>query len=130
MWHRLSEVALYGCAMWHRLGEVAMCGCVMWYRLGEVALSWHVTWHSCGAHLSGDLFQNGAHLLTWTNGRVSRGTQLLRWPNQGLPCDIIIITGFLNWRPFLSSSCTQRTFCSQVVPREAYDQISALDMPI
>jgi hypothetical protein len=62
------------------------------------------TWHCGGAHLSGGLCQGGAHLLTWTNERVSRGTQLLSWPNQGLPCGIVTVTGFLNWHSFLSPS--------------------------
>jgi hypothetical protein len=65
----------------------------MWHRLGEVALLWPVTWHCGGAHLSGDLCQGGAHLLTWTNGRVPRGTWLLRWLNQGLPRGI----GWVRW---------------------------------
>jgi hypothetical protein len=61
----------------------------------------------------------GAHLLTWTNKRVSRGTQLLRWLNQGLPRGTVTATEFLNWRPFLSPSCTQKGLCPQVAPRVA-----------
>jgi hypothetical protein len=33
----------------------------------------------------------------------------------------------LNWRTFLSPNYTQKGLCPQVVPREACDQISALD---
>jgi hypothetical protein len=51
------------------------------------------TWHYGGAHLSGDLCLGGAHLLTWTNRRVPRGTQLLRWLNQRLPRGI----GCVGW---------------------------------
>jgi hypothetical protein len=39
----------------------------------HVALSWSATWHCGGAHLSDDLCQGGAHLLTWANGRVTHG---------------------------------------------------------
>jgi hypothetical protein len=74
--------------------DVGCCGSVMWHRLGEVDHWLAATWHYGGAHLSGDLWQGGAHLLTWTNGRVPHGTQLLRWPNQGLPCGTVIVTSF------------------------------------
>jgi hypothetical protein len=77
------------------------------------------TWHCDGAHLSGDLCLGGAHLLTWTNRRVPRGTQLLRWLNQGLPCGTVIVAEFLNWCPFLSPSCTQKGLYPQIVPRVA-----------
>jgi hypothetical protein len=130
MWHKLSEVALSWPAMWHRLGEVDCCGCAIWHGLGEVDHWLAATWHYDGTHLSGYLCHGGAHLLTWTNGRVPRGTQLLRWPNQGLPCGTVIVIGFLNWRPFLSPNCTQNVLCPQVVPREAYDQITSLDLLI
>jgi hypothetical protein len=52
-------------------------------------MRWTTGWLPCGtevAHLSCDLCLGGAHLLTWTNGRVPRGTWLLRWLNQRLPC--------------------------------------------
>jgi hypothetical protein len=91
----------------------------MWHGLGEMDHWLVATWH-----------YGGARLLTWTNGRVSRDTQLLRWSNQGLPCGTVIVIGFLNWRPFLSPSCAQRRFCPQIVLRQAYDQILALDLPI
>jgi hypothetical protein len=96
VWHRLSGVACCNCVMLHGLGDVACYGCAMWHRLDEVDHWLAATWHCGGAHLSSDLFQGGAHLLTWINGRVPRGTQLLRWPNQELPCGIVIVIGFLN----------------------------------
>jgi hypothetical protein len=45
---------------------------------GEVDHWLTATWHCGGARLSGDLCLGGTHLLTWTNGRVPRGTWLLR----------------------------------------------------
>jgi hypothetical protein len=83
MWHGLGEVSLSWPVMWHMLSEVAYWGCVMWYRLGEVDHWLAVTWH-CGR----------AHLLTWTDGRVPRDTRVLRWPNQEMPCGIVIVSGF------------------------------------
>jgi hypothetical protein len=65
-------------AMWHRLGEVALSWPAMWHKLGETAHYLAATWHYGGAHLSDVLRQGRAHLLTWTNRRVPRGTAMLR----------------------------------------------------
>jgi hypothetical protein len=84
------------------------------------------TWHYGGAQLSGDLCQGGAHLLTWTNGRVPRGTWLLRWLNQGLPRGIGWVRWLLCWGrvwvPKLYPKCVISPSCTQ----RGLDQISAL----
>jgi hypothetical protein len=61
-------------AMWHGLQRwpyVAVPCDINW---GEVDLLWPATWYYGGAHLSGDLCSGGTLLLTWTDGRVPRGT--------------------------------------------------------
>jgi hypothetical protein len=93
---------------------VAMPCSINW---GEVDHWLTGTWHCGGAHLSGDLCSGGAHLLTWTNGRVPRGTLLLSWPNLMLPRGTPSLLPRLYLRLLLSPSCTQSYI----------DQISALD---
>jgi hypothetical protein len=123
MWQVGAEVASCCAAMCQlRFNSLLMWLCVAvpcgigW---GEVDHWLTATWQCGGAHLLGDLYLGGAHLLAWTNRRVPRGTQLLRWLNQGLPRGTIIAVEFLNWCPFSSQSCTQRGLCPQIAPRVA-----------
>jgi hypothetical protein len=83
-------------------------------------------WYADGAHMSGQ-YGGGAHLARWTNRRVPRGTCWLSWPNGRLPCGTDIVAGFFELAPFPVSKLYPDRLCPQVVPREACDQISALD---
>jgi hypothetical protein len=92
MWHLAAEVASCCAAMcqsgfdsllmWVVVAVPCGISLVRWPSVVvPCGISWDevdhwlaATWHCGGAHLSGDLCLGGAHLLTWTNGRVPRGT--------------------------------------------------------
>jgi hypothetical protein len=89
----------------------------MWHSWVEVALLWPTTWHCGGAHLSGDLCLGGAHLLTWTNGRVPHGIDWVRW----------LLCWELLWVPKFYPECVMSP---QVVPREALIKSQPFDLSI
>jgi hypothetical protein len=47
----------------------------MWHMGSEVDLSELATWHVGGAHMSGQ-YGGGATWLKWTNGVLTRGTEV------------------------------------------------------
>jgi hypothetical protein len=80
----------YRLICWYVLpcGKACWGGSVVWCHVAQTewggpVIACHVAlWW--GPPVS-DLCQGGAHLLTWTNGRLPRGTRLLSWPNLALP---------------------------------------------
>jgi hypothetical protein len=74
-----------------------------------------------------DLCQGGAHLLTWTNGRLPRGTRLLSWPNLMLPHDTPSLFLCFIFPLFSASSLYPALLLSPSCTQSYLDQISALD---
>jgi hypothetical protein len=126
MWQVGAEVASCCAAMCQlRFNSLLMWLCVAvpcgigWVRWPCMAVPYGIDWDEVDHWLTATWHCGGAHLLTWTNRRVPCGTQLLRCLNQGLPRGTVTAAEFLNWRPFLSPSCTQKDLCPQVAPRVA-----------
>jgi hypothetical protein len=142
-----ADVGCCGCAMWHQLNEEAFYGCAMWHTLrwGRPLVDCHVAlWW--GPPVS-DLYQDGAHLLTWTNKRLSRGpichlalwwgppvsdlyqggAHLLTWTNKRLPrgpiwcCHVAhpLSSSVLYLFCSLHPVCNHCCYYPQVVPRVA-----------
>jgi hypothetical protein len=91
-------------------------------------IKWQQCWCDlwCGPIRSGHVSPDG---VTWLNGGLPRGMGWVRWPCHGLPRGTPVGPTY-QVHSFLSPSCTQIGLCPQVVSREVYDQISALDQPI
>jgi hypothetical protein len=111
-----SDLAMCLWMVWH--GWMVACH-VAWAGWGCPVMACHVAllwgpladldqWDSATWHLAVELTQSGAAMWHCNSNWFF----------------------FLNWHSFLSPSCTQIGICPQVVPREAYDQISAPDLLI